>query len=135
MKWLKKTARGFSPGNACKPTPALKGPPNGLGATHDGLTNYASRSPFSSFIPPPLNAADRQGGHLFAAYPGLKPLAVLWDHFVAGVGNYPTLSTQPHYVPGSARRSAQHRAEPLRAQISAPAPGQSGASPYHERYR
>ena len=117
MKWLKKTAEGFSPGNACKPTPALKGRPNGLGATHDGLTNYASRSPF-------------QGGHLFAAYPGLKPWAVLRDHFVAGVGNYPILSTQPRYVPGSARRSAQPSAGQLRAKISVRALGQSGASPY-----
>jgi hypothetical protein len=91
MKWPDRTAQGFSPGEPHKGNPALKGRPNRFAyntlvcrclytaqsfielsstdATFGRLKTDSLRPPFQGGFRGPLN-------------PGLKPWAILLDHFM-----------------------------------------------------
>ena len=79
MKWLERTAQGFSPGETANGA-ALKGRPNGV------QLFYSHSWPVKC---PPARAAPKTaaltGRLLCGRYPGLKPWAVLLNHFMVEI--------------------------------------------------
>ena len=129
MKWSKRTAQGFSPGDGYVVSPTLlvrrslgeggKGRPNRLNARHDWLTSCIFGSPV-------------QGDYLMMAIPRAEALGCIVGPLRGQEPEFNNLigSARPRYTSGSARLSAQDSVEQFRNQRSVPAPCNSGASPH-----
>jgi len=85
MKWFERIAQGFNPGSASRVMCPESGTRRGTGLARRYRTSL--RTPvgrhFSSFVPVALQTmTDRQGVSSITRNPGVKPWAVLCDHFM-----------------------------------------------------
>ena len=85
MKWFKRTAQGFNPGSSGYRTCPESGTRGWvrLADSQRGYQEITSRSPLFLLRPyRPTNYGGQGGRILYQRYPGLKPSAVLSDHFM-----------------------------------------------------
>ena len=86
MKWLQRTAQGFNPGLAGQvecPEDGARDSERFVGSKRE-CRKHVPRAPLFLLRPDlPANYGGQAGGYCGSEYPGLKPWAVLLDHFVA----------------------------------------------------